>query len=68
MDRAEVVVHTEGETWTGVMASLSTAPGVEDPIALYKMLLRQPGRSPPLFSPRGDEYAVTRPRLRSCAA
>ena len=42
MESAEAVAYAEGNTVDGVMASHPQAPGVEDPIALYTTMIRQP--------------------------
>jgi hypothetical protein len=50
MESAEAVAYAEGNTVDRVMASHPQAPGVEDPIALYTTMIRQPLRSPELPS------------------
>lgn len=49
VERAEAVGKAEGNILNGVMASRSRAPGVEDQIELYNLMMRQPLRSPALL-------------------
>jgi len=49
MERVEAVAYAEDEIVNDAMARRSRAPGVEDPIALHNLMIRQPLRSPTLL-------------------